>query len=52
MMKRRLQRAREAMPQAIRGEEYRPQRLPASRTRRRRIMDEDKGQTRLNGILS
>jgi type I restriction-modification system DNA methylase subunit len=53
MMKRRLQRVREAMPQAIRGEEeYRPQRLPASRTRRRRIMEEDKSQTRLNGILS
>jgi len=54
MMERRLQRAQEARPQAIRGEEeeYRPQKLPTSRARRRRMIKEDKGQTHLNGILS
>ena len=54
MMERRLQRTQEARPQAIRGEEeeYRPQKLPTSRARRRRMIKEDKGQTRLNGILS
>ena len=46
MMERRLQRVREARPQAIRGEEeYRPRRSP--RARRRRKAEEDKRQTRL-----
>ena len=46
MMERRLQRAREARPQAIRGEEeYRPRRPP--RARRRRKAEENKRQMRL-----
>ena len=46
MMERRLQRAREARPQAIRGEEeYKPRRPP--RARRRRRAEEDKRQMRL-----
>jgi len=54
MMKRRVQRAREAKPQAIRGEEgeYRPQKFPTATSRRRRIVKKDQSQTRLNGVLS
>ncbi|MCX8192691.1 MAG: N-6 DNA methylase [Nitrososphaeria archaeon] len=53
MMERRLQRAKEARPQAIRGEEeYKVKRLPRTRAKRSRIIGEDKRQTRLDGVIS
>ncbi|MEM2819190.1 MAG: Eco57I restriction-modification methylase domain-containing protein, partial [Nitrososphaerota archaeon] len=53
MMERRLQRAQEARPQAIRGEEeYRARRPPITRAGRKRITREDERQTRLNGAIS
>ncbi|MEM3922132.1 MAG: hypothetical protein QXG25_04545, partial [Nitrososphaerota archaeon] len=53
MMERRLQRAQEARPQAIRGEEeYRARRPPITRAGRKRITREDERQMRLNGAIS